>query len=177
MSKWIRSLPFIFSILPAACGQNKAPEERPHCENPAFDAKVAGMLQMDVPVIGVQELRNIQDEVHIFDARKRAEYEVSHIPGARYLGFDDFDPERLEGLPKDAPIVLYCSIGYRSEKIGEKLEKMGYTRVYNLFGSLFEWANRGFPMVDGQGRPTKAIHTYNKNWSKWVDDQKADKTW
>ncbi len=177
MKKWIFSLQIVLSLLHAACGQGKTPDDRPHCKDQAFDAKVSGMIQFSVPVMGVEELHNIQSEVYIFDARKREEYEVSHIPGAKYIGFEDFDPARLEGLPKDAPIVLYCSIGYRSEKIGEKLKSQGFTRVYNLFGSLFEWANRGYPMVDTKGQPTTTVHTYNKSWSKWVDGKKVEKVW
>lgn len=80
-------------------------------------------------------------------------------------------------IPKDAKIVLYCSVGYRSEKIGEKLQKMGYTDVNNLFGSLFEWVNRGYKVVDKDGNETQKVHTYNKDWSQWVDETKAKKTW
>lgn len=177
MKKWIFSFQVILSVIQAACGQNKTVVDRPHCEDQAFDKKVSEMLRFSVPVMGVEELRNIQSEVYIFDARKRREYEVSHIPGAQYVGFEDFDPESLNELPKDVPIVVYCSIGYRSEKIGEKLKSQGFTRVYNLFGSLFEWANRGYPMVDSLERPTKTVHTYNKNWSRWVDGKKVEKVW
>ncbi len=158
------------------CGQ-KPPAERPHCQNPDFDQKVSQMIRFSVPLIGVEELQNIQDEVLIFDAREKEEFEVSHIPGARFLGYRKAELEKLQELPKNKKIVLYCSIGYRSEKIGEKLQNAGFTNVYNLYGSLFEWTNQGLPLVDQNGNPTRQIHTFNAAWSKWVADEKAQKVW
>ncbi len=174
--KYILSVLISVLTMAFACGQ-QAPADRPRLENPKFDKKVENLLGFTVPLIGVKELKNIQSEVHIFDTRKEEEYAVSHIPDATYLGYDSFDPQKLEGIPKSDTIVLYCSVGYRSEKIGERLQKMGYTKVFNLYGSLFEWTNKGYPLVDAGGRSTKKIHTYNKNWSQWVDDGKAEKTW
>lgn len=158
-------------------GCTTVPLSRPTIEQKAFDRKLTRLLRFSVPLIGVPELQNIQDEVFIFDTRKREEFEVSHIPGARYLGFKDFDLQRLQEIPKDAKIVLYCSVGYRSEKIGERLQALGYTQVYNLYGSIFEWINEGNPVVDMQGNPVKKVHTYNRKWSKWVKEGAAEKIW
>ena len=53
-----------------------------------------------------------------------------------------------QGWSKSDTIVLYCSIGYRSEKIGEKLVEMGYGHVFNLYGGIFEWVNRDLPVYN-----------------------------
>lgn len=165
------------TICQPGCSQ-PLPENRPPVTNPAFDTVIAQTIHFSVPVIGVKDLKNIRNEVFIFDTREREEYEVSHIPGAKFLGFKTFDPNQLEGLSKDSKIVLYCSIGYRSEKIGEKLKRLGYANVYNLYGSLFEWANQGNTLVDGNGRPTNKIHTYNEAWSQWVEEYgRVEKIW
>jgi len=158
-------------------GCTQTPANRPKIENPAFDQKLQHLLRFSVPLIGVQELRNIQSEVYIFDTRKQEEYAVSHIAGAKYAGYEDFDEQVLQGVPGDAKIVLYCSVGYRSEKIGEQLQKRGYENVYNLYGSIFEWANQGYPVVDAQGKPVKKVHTYNKAWSKWMEAPGIQKIW
>jgi rhodanese-related sulfurtransferase len=158
-----------------ACAQ--APADRPHLQNPKFDAHVAWLISFSVPVISVQELNQNKSDYTIFDAREKEEYLVSHIEGAKYLGYDDFDASRLEGLPKDSKIVLYCSVGYRSEKIGEELNALGFTNVYNLYGSIFEWVNQGYNVVDSDGSETKKVHTYNRSWSKWLDETKAEKVW
>jgi len=160
-----------------SCAQKNVPVDKPTCANPEFDKTIAGMLNFSTPLISVEALKNIQEEVIIFDARKREEFEVSHLKGARYIGYDDFDEARLTGIPKDTKIVVYCSIGYRSEKIGDKLQKLGFSKVYNLYGSLFEWVNRGFEVYDSSGKPVKKVHGYNGKWSKWVDNTEFEKVW
>lgn len=145
--------------------------------NPAFEKEVDSYLNYSIPAITVQNLIQIKDDVILLDAREMKEYEVSHIPDARYIGFDDFDASVLSDIDKDKRIVVYCSIGYRSEKIGEKLKKIGYKNSYNLFGSIFEWVNAGQRLEDKEGNVTKKLHTYSKKWSKWVEDGKAEKVW
>jgi rhodanese-related sulfurtransferase len=145
--------------------------------NPEFDKKVSQTIQFSIPLMSVEELKSNTQKLRIFDAREQAEFEVSHIPGAEFVGYKHFNIHAYSRLPKDTPIVVYCSIGYRSEKIGEQLKAKGFTKVYNLYGSIFEWANKGYPLIDKSGRETREVHTYNKEWSRWVDDSKAKKIW
>jgi len=74
-------------------------------------------------------------------------------------------------------MVVYCSIGYRSEKIGEKLLRLGYKNVYNLYGSIFEWANEKYQLVGSNGKTTNRVHSYNKSWSKWVTNEEIKTVW
>ena len=164
-----------FSVFLMACN-GQVPASRAHCQNPDFDKKVAKMLSFSVKTISPSDL-NRQSNILVLDARERTEYDVSHLPNAVFIGYNSFEKKTLDTVPKDKPIVVYCSIGYRSEKIGEKLKKMGYTKVYNLYGSIFEWLNQGYPVVDKNGQPTNKVHTYNKAWSHWVEDGKAEKIW
>jgi rhodanese-related sulfurtransferase len=113
----------------------------------------------------------------ILDAREREEYDVSHIPNALYFGYKKPQYDILDDVDKDEILIIYCSIGYRSEKLGEKLKKKGYKNVLNLYGSIFEWANEGYPLVDSNNQPTDRIHGYNKKWSKWVDNDELDVTY
>ena len=164
-----------FSVFFVACN-GQVPASRAYCQNPDFDKKVANMLSFTVKTISPSDL-NRQSNVLVLDARERPEYDVSHLPNAVFIGYNSFEKKTLDTVPKDKPIVVYCSIGYRSEKIGEKLKKMGYTKVYNLYGSIFEWLNQGYPIVDKNGQPTNKVHTYNKAWSRWIEDGKAEKVW
>ena len=159
-----------------ACAQ-VLPADKPNVTNPDFDQKISSLLNFKVPLIGVETLKENKEDYILLDAREREEYNVSHIKDARYIGYKNLNIKELNTIPKDKKIVLYCSIGYRSEKIGERLQKMGYTQVFNLYGSIFEWANQGNPVVDQNGRPTEYVHGYNKSWSKWLDDSKVKKTW
>ncbi len=167
-------IPVAFVIL--GCSQANG-QAQGLCIDEKFDKEIANTISFTVPLMGVEELHARQEELVVFDTRKKEEYEMSHIPGAKYLGYKDFEADRLGDLPKDAKIVLYCSIGYRSEKIGQRLQAMGYKNVFNLYGSIFEWANRSYPLENKEGESTLKVHTYNKAWSKWVDGQKAEKVW
>ncbi len=146
--------------------------------NPEFDKKIDNLISYRVPVLSVEQV--IKDSTRGFlflDAREKDEFDVSHIPGARHIGYDNFDIDIINGVSRNTPILVYCSIGYRSDKIGGKLKKAGFSNVYNLYGSIFEWANQGHRLVDIGGQPTFKLHTYNKKWSKWVDNSRIEKVW
>lgn len=148
------------------------------CVNPDFEQRINSYINHSVPVISVKELYRDMGTYTLLDAREEEEYSVSFIPGAINVGYSDFDLDRIEGaIPKDQPILVYCSIGYRSEKIGEKLLSAGYTKVYNLFGSIFEWANQGYILKNSSGGSTQKIHTYNRRWGQWIDNQNLEKSW
>jgi rhodanese-related sulfurtransferase len=168
---FIKIMLFDFS----AFGQGSPANRLGHCQNPDFDREVAAWLHFTVPAIDVDSLRAVQNEVLILDAREPEEYAVSHLPGAKNCGFKKFDPKWLDGISKNQPIVVYCSIGYRSEKIARKVRRMGFTRVSNLYGSIFEWTNRGYPLVDMAEKPTSRLHTFNRNWGRWVTATKCEK--
>ena len=174
--KFLKFLTLIFLFFSVSCiAQN--PNTTPPVGNVNFDKKISSLISFSVPVMGVDELKEMKEDVVLLDAREKKEFEVSHIEGAKCVGYKKFDESQLEGVDKDEHIVVYCSVGYRSEKIGEKLKKMGYKNVYNLYGSIFEWVNDGNEVVDKNNTPTKEVHTYNKKWSKWVEEGKVKKVW
>ena len=122
-----------------------------------------------VPYITVQELQTKKGVV-LLDTREISEFNVSHIKDALYVGFNNFDKNKVNSeIPnKSTNIIVYCSIGVRSEKIGEKLLNMGYKNVYNLYGGIFEWKNNNGKVFDNKGFETDNVHTFNKNWSKYL---------
>jgi len=152
-------------------------EVRPHCQNDQFNKEVASYTSTDIDLMDVDELYQNFGGFIILDAREKEEYNVSHIPGAAYIGYDHFRPDQVEHLDKNKPVVVYCSIGYRSEKIGKRLKKLGFTKVHNLYGSIFEWVNRGYEVEDLKDEPTKKVHTYNRKWSKWIFHPEVEKVW
>ncbi len=170
----MKHLLFIFGIL--LC--NVAFTQSIRTTDKSFERRIDFLLSETVPFKYVGELAEDDLENYlVLDAREWEEYETSHIKGARYIGFDNPSYSVLSDIEDDQPILLYCSIGYRSEKIGENLIERGFTKVYNLYGSIFEWVNQGKPIVDGKGERTKEIHTYNKNWSKWMINGSYNRTW
>jgi rhodanese-related sulfurtransferase len=126
------------------------------------------LLKHDVPEISVDSLKKCINNVILLDAREKKEFDISHIKGARYVGYDKFNIESIGDLPKDKRIVIYCSVGYRSEKITEKLRAAGYTNVMNLYGGIFEWVNQGNVIVDNTDSPTLKVHAYSHSWGIWL---------
>lgn len=115
-----------------------------------------------VQSITIADTRLESSDVLILDARSEAEYAVSHLAGARHI-----DPNHpiLGEVEKDTPIVVYCSVGYRSANVAQQLEQAGFQSVFNLEGGLFEWANQGRSMVQN-GQPTDRVHPYNEAWGR-----------
>ena len=126
-----------------------------------------------VPYIFAESLKKRAREALILDSREKKEFEVSHLRNAQYIGFKEFDSLVLEKFSSDLSadknrlIVIYCSIGVRSEIIGKKLIKHGFTNVYNLYGGLFEWVNKG-GSVFHNGIQTQKVHAYSKKWSRYL---------
>ncbi len=104
----------------------------------------------------------------LLDTRQEAEYRVSHLRGA--VRADPHDPVLPAEVGKGTPIVAYCSVGYRSSAVAELLMARGYTTVKNLEGSIFEWANRGFPVVR-DGREVRQVHPYDRRWQSLLDKE------
>ena len=122
-----------------------------------------------VPYITVEEFQT-KKGVIVLDSREISEFNVSHIKDALSVGYNNFDKNKFTAtIPnKNANIIVYCSIGVRSEKIGEKLLKMGYKNVYNLYGGIFEWKNKDEEVVDNNQIPTENVDTFSKEWSKYL---------
>lgn len=104
----------------------------------------------------------------LLDVRKEAEYGVSHLRGAVRVEPGAELPGLPAGVGTDTPIVAYCSVGYRSSRLAAQLEEAGYTRVANLKGSIFEWANKGHPVVR-DGREVRQVHPYDERWGRLLD--------
>ncbi len=138
-------------------------------QNSAFDQMLNDLYHWTIPLITPAELEaNGIGNFILLDAREKEEYEVSHIKGAKYIGYNQFNSEAVKNIKKDKPVIVYCSVGYRSERIGEKLKDMGFETVYNLYGGIFEWKNLGYEVVNSDGNKTEEVHAYNKKWGKWL---------
>lgn len=139
----------------------------PSCGQKTFDEKMESLYKETVPLIQSSELIE-KDNVVILDTRSPREFEVSHLQGAQMIDYDNFQKSDVKGIDKDAEVIVYCSVGYRSERIGERLQKMGFTNVKNLYGGIFDWKNKGYQILDDNNNPTDSVHTFNKAWSKWL---------
>ena len=132
-----------------------------------YDILLKKMLNHKVPEITVDSLSKIVNDVVLLDAREPDEYKVSHLANALFVGYNNFNMDSLKIINKNTPIVVYCSVGYRSGKITEKLMENGFVNVQNLYGGIFEWKNNNKMLVDDKGI-TNDVHPYNKTWGVWL---------
>ncbi len=137
-----------------------------------FDTMVNSLISSEVDTIGTTELADRQKHEHfiLLDARQKEEYDVSHIRGAKYVGYTDFDISSIADVPKTETIVVYCSIGKRSGDIGEKLKSAGYENVLNLYGGIFDWTNRGMEVVNDENESVRCVHPYSTLWGIWINN-------
>lgn len=142
--------------------------------NSTFELLLSAVLKNSVTQVTPEEVD--PNVVLLLDTREKEEFEVSHLPGALWIGFSDFEESRIPLNPDNKQIILYCSIGYRSEKIGEKMQKMGYSEVQNLRGGAFRWVNEGRKMMNTQKQKTNDIHPYNAIWGVWLTAGNKKKT-
>lgn len=126
------------------------------------------LLSDTIPVVTVAELAEMNSPL-LLDARSREEYAVSHMNNAVWVGHNDFSLERVPKGTTGQAVVVYCSIGLRSEKIAARLIAAGYPNVYNLYGGIFEWLNQEHEIYDEAGL-TDNIHPYNFAWGLWLSE-------
>ncbi|HEX5719280.1 MAG TPA: rhodanese-like domain-containing protein, partial [Thermoanaerobaculia bacterium] len=62
------------------------------------------------------------ERIVILDVREPKEMEVSALPGARLAPSGEVRTMPLNGIPADATVVTYCTVGYRSGKAAVVLE-------------------------------------------------------
>jgi len=128
----------------------------------------------DVPTLSTDSLAELlSDETApqplLLDARSPEEYAVSHLRGARRVKPNANTYPTLDTIEADRPIVVYCSVGYRSAGVAQTLRDQGFTSVANLKGSIFRWANEGRP-VYRDGHRVAAVHPYDASWGTLLAD-------
>lgn len=120
-----------------------------------------------VQTISTQELAACLEQPEtkplLLDVRSTEEYAVSHLPHAQQIDPQTQDFRCLQGISLKTPIVAYCSVGYRSARLCDRLQAAGYENVKNLEGSIFQWANEG-RLLYREGQPVQEVHPYNRRW-------------
>jgi rhodanese-related sulfurtransferase len=152
----------LISLLAGACfGDSYGRDERD-----ALLVKIETLFQeyaakvSDVPTLGAALLlaKNAPDTIFI-DVREARERAVSSIPGALSLA-------QFEALKERAkhPVVVYCTVGYRSGLSARALRAQGID-ARNLRGGILAWIASGGALVDAQGKPTLHVHVYAEHWA------------
>lgn len=84
----------------------------------------------------------------ILDVRTAAEVAEGHLPNAVNIDIYGSDfMAKVQELPKDREILVYCTVGARSQQAADILSKQGFAKVYNLDGGIVAWQRNGFEVV------------------------------
>jgi rhodanese-related sulfurtransferase len=139
----------------------------------AWDAAMYSLRAQfpSVPTVSVEELGAALAGPRpplLLDARGVDEFRVSHLRSASRATDAAAAYALLAGKARDIPVVVYCSLGYRSAKLVEALQQAGYTGARSLEGGIFAWANRGRPVFRGD-RPVDVVHPFRLPWALFLD--------
>jgi NADPH-dependent 2,4-dienoyl-CoA reductase/sulfur reductase-like enzyme/rhodanese-related sulfurtransferase len=84
------------------------------------------------------EIDNIQPEDVLIDVRRKDEYDAGKIANAINIPVDEIR-NRLDEIPKDKGIYIYCEAGLRGYLAQRILRQNGFENVLNLSGGYHTW--------------------------------------
>lgn len=134
-----------------------------------YNLYLKGIYNKNTPTLTCNELYNNYEDYTIVDTRSEEEYKISHLKNALFLNFDTYTKQDLSEIPLDKPIVFYCSVGWRSQKVTEYFIKNGINNVNNLYGGIFDWANKTLPLYNKREQ-TDSVHVYSQKWGYWLEN-------
>lgn len=82
----------------------------------------------------------------VFDVRKEAEFNTSHIPVAKHASLESIN-EHLSDFPKDTPFYVHCAGGYRSVIAASILKARGIHNVIDVTGGFKAIKEAGIKVV------------------------------
>ncbi len=86
-----------------------------------------------------KQMMETEENYMIVDVRTQQEYDDGHIPDAICIPNEEIGETMLAELPdKNQILFVYCRSGRRSKEACEKLNRIGYTNVYD-FGGIQDW--------------------------------------
>jgi rhodanese-related sulfurtransferase len=96
----------------------------------------------------VQQAKEMIDkgDVFILDVRTQEEYNAGHIRNSTLIPVQDLS-KRLNEVPRDRDILVYCRTGGRSTAASEILANNGFARIYNMKGGITDWTKAGYEVV------------------------------
>ena len=110
-----------------------------------------------VPVTAVRQLA--ESGAYIVDVREEHEFRAGHLKGAKNIPLSQLR-QRMEEIPRDVPVYLYCRTGQRSYNAICCLQGHGYRNLWNISGSFLGISLYEYFQDQAQGR-TPVVTAYN----------------
>jgi rhodanese-related sulfurtransferase len=83
--------------------------------------------------------------VFLLDVRTPQENSQARLTGTVLIPINEFE-RRINEVPKNKTILVYCAVGSRSKPVADFLSKNGYKNVYNMTDGIVGWYRNGFPL-------------------------------
>lgn len=112
-----------------------------------LDAALAAPVK-SLSVGEAREMLQQNSQLFLLDVRTPEEYARARIEGGRLIPIDQLVARQAE-IPSDRPVLVYCAVGSRSSQVADYLAARRKQPVYNLFGGIWAWQLRGFPVLQG----------------------------
>lgn len=155
------------SLLLTSCQAAKEPEAILDTAVQEITAEFSTVPQISTSELATWLADSTREPPLLLDVREPEEFDVSHLPGAIRIAPDTSVNQLRDEIDLSRPLVLYCSIGYRSSALAEQLIAAGAAQAMNLEGSIFKWANEG-RSLRRDGQATKQAHPYNKKYGRML---------
>ena len=97
------------------------------------------MITQVEPSDAARRLKETPDEVLLLDVREPYERSFARIEPSLHIPMAEL-PQRVQELPMDREIVVYCHVGIRSAIVAGYLDAVGFPRVSNLVGGIDRWS-------------------------------------
>ena len=81
----------------------------------------------------------------LLDVRTEEEFAQGHIEGALNISHTEII-NRLEDIPKDKDLIIYCRSGKRAGVAAKLLAKNGYKNLFHLDGDMNGWISNQRPV-------------------------------
>jgi rhodanese-related sulfurtransferase len=104
------------------------------------------MLVSEIDATELKAKIDAGEAIELIDIRSEAEVVHGMLPDSEHLPMH-LIPLKIQDLPKDKEVVLYCRSGARSYHACAYLAQQGVSNCLNLRGGIIAWARNGYQIV------------------------------
>ena len=81
----------------------------------------------------------------LLDVRTPEEYRQAHLRGSVLIPLGELG-KRVQEIPRNRPLLVYCAVGARSVSAAGYLATRGFPDIYQMSDGLVGWYKNGFPI-------------------------------
>ncbi|MCM0081047.1 rhodanese-like domain-containing protein [Geomonas sp. Red32] len=110
----------------------------------AFAAGVTNLTSTDA-----KSLLARNPKIYVLDVRTPEEYRQAYLKGSHLIPLGELE-RRVAEVPRQKPVLVYCSVGQRSLVAAQYLASHGYKEIYQISDGLIGWYRKGYPIERGR---------------------------